>query len=54
MIAPFERVVRYDGSRILVSEALSTKLEVKRIAKTLTSKLIMLSGLWAFWSFFYT
>ncbi|RJE21794.1 hypothetical protein PHISCL_05885 [Aspergillus sclerotialis] len=54
MIAPFERVVRYDGSRILVSEALSTKMEIKRIAKTLSSKLIMLSGLWAFWSFFYT
>lgn len=52
-ITPFEHVVRYDGSRIVTSETLSTKMEVKRIGKTITSKLIVLSCLWALWSFFY-
>lgn len=36
-----------------MAETLSTKLEVKRIAKTVTSRLIVLSSLWALWSFFY-
>ncbi|CAG8908725.1 unnamed protein product [Penicillium egyptiacum] len=54
LITPFERVVRSDGTRIVTSETLSTKMEVKRIAKTMTSKLIAFSSLWALWSFFYT
>lgn len=54
LITPFERVVRSDGTRIVTTETLSTKLEVKRIAKTMTSKLIAFSSLWALWSFFYT
>lgn len=53
LIAPLERVVRSDGTRIVISEALSTKQEVRRIGITFTSKLILLSGIWAFWSFFY-
>lgn len=53
LITPLERVVRSDGTRILVSESLTTKQEVKRIGTTFTSKLLLLSGLWAFWSFFY-
>ena len=52
-ITPFERVVRYDGSQIVMSETLSTKMEIRRISKTITSKLIVLSSLWALWSFFY-
>ncbi|KAF2269030.1 MFS general substrate transporter [Lojkania enalia] len=54
LISPLERVVRSDGTRIIVSESLSTKQEVKRIKVTLTSKLILLSALWAMWSFFYS
>ncbi|KAJ5997475.1 hypothetical protein N7499_006129 [Penicillium canescens] len=54
LITPFERVVRSDGTRIVTAETLSTKQELKRIAKTMTSKLIMLSALWALWSFFYS
>ncbi|EAU30472.1 conserved hypothetical protein [Aspergillus terreus NIH2624] len=54
LITPFEHVVRSDGTRIVTSETLSTKMEIKRIAKTITSKLIVLSGLWALWSFFYS
>lgn len=53
MIAPLEKVVRSDGTRILLAEALSTKEEIKRISRTMTSKLIALSAIWAFWSFFY-
>lgn len=53
LITPFERVVRNDGTQIIMAETLSTKMEVKRIAKTVTSKLIVLSALWALWSFFY-
>ena len=53
LITPFERVVRSDGTKIVMAETLSTKLEVKRIAKTVTSRLIVLSSLWALWSFFY-
>lgn len=53
LISPLERVVRSDGTRILVSEPLSTKQEVKKIRFTWTSKLILLSALWAIWSFFY-
>ncbi|KAE8146598.1 major facilitator superfamily domain-containing protein [Aspergillus avenaceus] len=54
LITPFERVIRSDGTRIVTSETLSTKLELKRIFKTVTSKLIVLSALWALWSFFYS
>lgn len=53
LITPLERVVRSDGTRIIMSESLGTKQELKKIRFTMTSKLILLSGLWAFWSFFY-
>lgn len=54
LISPLERVVRSDGTRILVSEKLSTKSEFKLIKVTMTSKLILLSAFWAIWSFFYS
>jgi hypothetical protein len=54
LITPLEKVVRSDGTRILVSETLSTKMELKQISKTMTSSLIMLSSIWALWSFFYS
>jgi hypothetical protein len=54
LISPLDRVVRSDGTRILMSEKLSSKQEFKRIRFTMTSKLIMLSALWAIWSFFYS
>jgi hypothetical protein len=54
LISPLDRVVRSDGTRILMSEKLSSKQEFKRIKVTMTSKLIMLSALWAVWSFFYS
>lgn len=54
LITPLEKVVRSDGTRILVSEHLSTKMELKRIARTMTSSLILLSSIWALWSFFYS
>jgi hypothetical protein len=53
LISPLERVVRSDGTRILMSEKLPTKSEFKLIKTTMTSKLIVLSALWAVWSFFY-
>lgn len=53
LISPLERVVRSDGTKILVSEKLPTKTEFKMIKVTMTSKLILLSALWAIWSFFY-
>lgn len=53
MIKPFEHVIRSDGTHIVTEEALSTKQEIKRISKTMTSRLIMLSSIWALWSFFY-
>lgn len=53
LITPLERVVRSDGTRIVMSESLSTTQELKKIRFTMTSKLVLLSGLWAFWSFFY-
>ena len=53
LISPLERVVRSDGTRILVTEPLSSKEELKRIKTTITSKLILLAALWAVWSFFY-
>lgn len=53
LISPLENVVRSDGTRILVSEGIGTKQEIKKIRVTMTSKLILLSALWAFWSFFY-
>ncbi|KAJ5202096.1 uncharacterized protein N7498_006759 [Penicillium cinerascens] len=54
LITPFERVVRSDGTRIIISETLSTKMELRRIVKTMSSKLVVLSALWALWSFFYS
>ncbi|KAL3480916.1 major facilitator superfamily domain-containing protein [Aspergillus californicus] len=54
LITPFERVVRSDGTKIVTAESLSTKMEFKRIGKTMTSRLILLSALWAVWSFFYS
>ncbi|KAH7400934.1 major facilitator superfamily domain-containing protein [Phaeosphaeria sp. MPI-PUGE-AT-0046c] len=54
LISPLERVVRSDGTRILMSEKLPTKMEMKLIKVTFTSKLIMLSAVWAIWSFFYS
>lgn len=52
MISPLERVVRSDGTRILVSEKVGTKQEFKLIKTTITSSLIVLSAFWAIWSFF--
>jgi len=52
MISPLERVVRSDGTRILVSEKIGTKQEFKLIKTTMTSSLIILSAAWAMWSFF--
>ncbi|SPO00317.1 uncharacterized protein DNG_03162 [Cephalotrichum gorgonifer] len=54
LIAPLDKVVRSDGTRILQAEGISTMGEIKRISRTITSKLIMLSAIWAFWSFFYS
>ncbi|OIW22665.1 MFS general substrate transporter [Coniochaeta ligniaria NRRL 30616] len=54
LITPLEKVVRSDGTRILVSESLSTKMEFKQIGRTMTSSLILLSAIWALWSFFYS
>ncbi|KAI1767954.1 MFS general substrate transporter [Hypoxylon sp. FL1150] len=54
LISPLERVVRSDGTRILVSEKLTFEQEFKRIRFTMSSKLILLSALWALWSFFYS
>lgn len=54
LISPLEKVVRSDGTRILVSESIGTAQEIKKIKITMTSKLIVLSALWAFWSFFYS
>ncbi|KAG9192301.1 hypothetical protein G6011_11035 [Alternaria panax] len=54
LISPLERVVRSDGTRILVSEKIGTKMEFKQIKVTMTSKLILLSAFWAIWSFFYS
>lgn len=55
MILPFESVVRSDGTRILSeAESPDTKGEFRRIIKTVTSRLIVLSSLWALWSFFYS
>lgn len=53
LISPLERVVRSDGTRILVSEKIGTLMEFKQIKVTMTSKLILLSAFWAIWSFFY-
>ena len=53
LISPLERVVRSDGTRILVSEKIGTMMEIKQIKITMTSKLILLSSFWAIWSFFY-
>jgi hypothetical protein len=53
LISPLENVVRSDGTKILMAPKKSTKDEIKYIKTTMTSKLILLSGLWAVWSFFY-
>ncbi|KAF4119667.1 Ion channel regulatory protein UNC-93 [Geosmithia morbida] len=54
LILPFENVVRSDGTKIVTeAEKSSTKSEFRRITKTITSRLIVLSSLWALWSFFY-
>ncbi|WWC73889.1 uncharacterized protein I206_107861 [Kwoniella pini CBS 10737] len=53
LISPLEHVVRSDGTKIRVSEQVGTKQEFKLIKKTWMSKLILLSAVWAFWSFFY-
>ncbi|KAF2090450.1 MFS general substrate transporter [Saccharata proteae CBS 121410] len=54
LISPLEHVVRSDGTRILFSEKLKTKQEFKLIKSTWCSRLIVLSALWALWSFFYS
>ncbi|KAK6078895.1 major facilitator superfamily transporter [Seiridium cupressi] len=54
LISPLEKVVRSDGTRILVSEKLSTKQEFRQIIRTMSSSLILLSAFWALWSFFYS
>lgn len=53
LISPLENVVRSDGTRIRMMPRLSSRQELKQIKTTITSKLIMLSFLWAIWSFFY-
>ncbi|KAL7624796.1 hypothetical protein AAE478_004010 [Parahypoxylon ruwenzoriense] len=53
LISPLERVVRSDGTRVLVSEKLTFKQEFKLIKLTMSSKLILLSALWAVRLFFY-
>jgi len=53
LITPLHNVVRSDGTRIYMSEKLTTKLEFKQIRHTMTSKVILFSAIWAFWSFFY-
>ncbi|WVF66953.1 hypothetical protein IAT40_001696 [Kwoniella sp. CBS 6097] len=54
LVSPLHNVVRSDGTRVRVSEPLSTREEFKRIRFTFTSKLILLSAIWAVWSFFYS
>ncbi|KAK8009611.1 hypothetical protein PG989_000544 [Apiospora arundinis] len=54
LLSPLEHVVRSDGTRILVSEKLRTRDEFKLIKFTMSSRLILLSALWALWSFFYS
>ncbi|WWC69043.1 uncharacterized protein I206_102979 [Kwoniella pini CBS 10737] len=53
LITPLHNVVRSDGTRVRVSEKIGTKAEFRLIKTTMTSKLILLSALWAIWSFFY-
>ncbi|OWZ59525.1 hypothetical protein LQV05_004386 [Cryptococcus neoformans] len=54
LISPLHNVVRSDGTRIRVSKPLSTKQEFRQILTTMTSKLVLLSAIWAIWSFFYS
>jgi hypothetical protein len=54
LISPLERVVRSDGTRILISEKIGSRAEFKLIKRTMSSKLILLSAFWAIWSFFYS
>ncbi len=53
LIPPLERVVRSDGTRILISEKPVTKTEFRMINTIMTSKLISLSALWAVRPFFH-
>ncbi|OCF31995.1 membrane protein [Kwoniella heveanensis BCC8398] len=53
LITPLENVVRSDGTRVRVAEKITTGEEFKMIKTTWSSKLIMFTALWAFWSFFY-
>ncbi|ODN84453.1 hypothetical protein L202_00402 [Cryptococcus amylolentus CBS 6039] len=52
-ITPLEHVVRSDGTRVPMAAKSSTKKEFGYIKKTWRSKIVYLSGLWAFWTFFY-
>lgn len=54
LITPLHAVVRSDGSRILVGEKIGFKAEFRLIRHTFFSKVILLSSLWAIWSFFYS
>ncbi|PWY94563.1 MFS general substrate transporter [Aspergillus sclerotioniger CBS 115572] len=53
LIAPLEKVIRSDGTKPIMAKPLSTKDELKTLFNTITSKLVLLSALWAIWSFFY-
>ncbi|WWC89134.1 uncharacterized protein L201_004052 [Kwoniella dendrophila CBS 6074] len=52
-ILPLKNVIRSDGTRIRFAEPISTRKEFALIKKTMSSKLILYSAPWAFWSFFY-
>lgn len=54
LISDLKNVVRSDGTRILVAPKLSTKEEIKKIKFTMTSKLILMSAPYAFWTFMYS
>ena len=54
LVSPLEKVVRSDGTRIYMAEKLSTRAEFRQVKRTFTSSLILLIGLWAFWTFFYS
>ncbi|WVR04907.1 hypothetical protein IAU60_001919 [Kwoniella sp. DSM 27419] len=53
LISPMHDVVRSDGTRVRVGDKLSAWDEFRRIKVTFSSKLLLLSAPWAFWSFFY-
>ncbi|WRT63102.1 uncharacterized protein IL334_000005 [Kwoniella shivajii] len=54
LITPLHNVVRSDGTRVRVAKRLPARDEFKLIKVTFTSKLILLSIVWAVWSFFYS